>query len=261
MYKLGKKPAVPGAMKFALAKYINKSVLPTPPWSFGFDYLVNDDKGNGVPWGMLGNDKYGDCVWAGAAHETMLWNAEAGVVVPFDEDSVLTDYSAVTGFNKHDPSTDNGTDMVVAASYRRRHGIHDANGNRHKVAAYLAIKPKDMEEHLIAAWLFGAVGLGIECPSTIFQQFDANEGWHYVPGANIIGGHYVPFLAHRKGMLRVATWGREQFMKSGFFEQYNDESVVYLSEEMFASKKFKNGQDINGFDLEQLKADLAALPA
>jgi hypothetical protein len=28
-------------------------------------------------WGMLGNDHYGDCVWAGAAHETMLWNKEA----------------------------------------------------------------------------------------------------------------------------------------------------------------------------------------
>lgn len=260
MYKLGKKPAVPGAMKFKLADYVNKSVLPSVPWNFGFDYTVNDDKGDGQPWGMLGNDQYGCCVEAGAAHETMLWNAEAGVTVTFDATSVLADYSAATGFNPNDPNTDNGTDMVAYASYRRKTGIQDSTGNRHKVAAYLAIKPKDLEEHLLAAYLFGAVGLGIECPSDIFQQFDANEGWHYVPGLNLVGGHYVPFLAHRKGMLRVATWGREQFMKPGFFEHYNDESVVYLSTEMFSTKKFKNGTDINGFDLEHLQADLAALP-
>jgi hypothetical protein len=91
--KLGKKPARPGAVKFKLANYLDKAKLPTPPKMFGHQGLI------GANWEMLGNDHYGDCVWAGAAHETMLWNKEAGRIIAFNDQSVLKDYSAVTGFN------------------------------------------------------------------------------------------------------------------------------------------------------------------
>ena len=131
--KLGKKPARPGAVKLKLAKYLVKPKLPTPPKVFGHEALI------GPNWEMLGNDQYGDCVWAGAAHETMLWNKEAARAVTFNNQSVLKDYSAVTGFNPNDPNTDQGTDMQVAASYRRKTGVLDANGKRHKVIAYLAL--------------------------------------------------------------------------------------------------------------------------
>ena len=59
-FKLGKKPARPGAVKFKLANYLVKLKLPTPPQVFGHEGLI------GANWGMLGNDHYGDCVWAGA---------------------------------------------------------------------------------------------------------------------------------------------------------------------------------------------------
>ncbi len=252
---LGKHPATPGAVKLKLKDYINTSVLPTPPWNFGFDNLVNDDQGAGRSWDMLGNDQWGDCVEAGAAHETMVLNAQAGKVVTFSRDSVLADYSAATGFNPNDPSTDRGTWMPGYASYRKKTGIVDANGVRHKVGAYLAITPRDIEETITAAYVFGgAVGIGFSCPNTIFQQFSNNEAWHVVPGTHNVGGHYVPFVAHRKSMLRIVTWGREQFMKPGYFENYNDETLVYLSEEMLTG-----GVSLNGFDLAHLQADLAAL--
>ena len=131
--KLGKKPARPGAVKFKFANFLVKPKLPTPPKVFGHEGLI------GANWEVLGNDHYGDCVWAGAAHETMLWNKEAARTVTFSNDSVLKDYSAVTGFNPNDPNTDQGTDMQVAASYRRKKGVLDAHGKRHKVIAYLAL--------------------------------------------------------------------------------------------------------------------------
>src|SRR5215468_8854266 len=124
-FKLGKKPARPGAVKFKLANYLVKLKLPTPPQVFGHEGLI------GANWGMLGNDQYGDCVWAGAAHETMLWNKEAARAVSFSDKSVLSDYSAATGFDPNDPSTDQGTDMQAAASYRKKTGIRDAKGKRH----------------------------------------------------------------------------------------------------------------------------------
>ena len=80
--KLGKKPARPGAVKFKFANFLVKPKLPTPPKVFGHEGLI------GANWAVLGNDHYGDCVWAGAAHETMLWNKEAARTVSFSNDSI-----------------------------------------------------------------------------------------------------------------------------------------------------------------------------
>src|SRR5690349_9390610 len=128
--KLGKLPARKDAVQFKLSTFTDLSKLPTPPASHGHqDELVS--------WGMLANDQVGDCVLAGADHETMLWNKLAGRTVQFTDTTALRDYSAITGYNPDDPSTDQGTDMQVAASYRRKTGVVDVHGTRHKVAAYL----------------------------------------------------------------------------------------------------------------------------
>ena len=58
----------------------------------------------------------------------MLLNKEVGTTVPFSDFSVLSDYSAVTGFDPADPATDQGTDVQDAATYRRVTGLLDANG-------------------------------------------------------------------------------------------------------------------------------------
>src|SRR5947209_17293807 len=115
-YKLGKTAARPGAVSMKLSAYLSKAQLPVPPANFGHYDLISK-------YGMLGNDHYGDCVWAGAAHETMMWCKEAGSTATFTDKGVLGDYSKVTGFKPNDPTTDQGTDMQVAASFRRKTGV------------------------------------------------------------------------------------------------------------------------------------------
>lgn len=244
--KLGKTPARAGAVKLRLSSYLDKSALPKLPARFGHETLVTD-------WGMLGNDQFGDCVWAGAAHETRLWGAEAGTPIAFTDKAVLSDYSAVTGFNPADPNTDHGTDMQVAASYRRKTGIVDAAGRRHKVEAYLALKPGDVTEHYYAMYLFGAVGIGIEFPSSAMNQCNAGKSWSVVSKAKIEGGHYIPLVAKR-AHLECVTWGKPQAMTVGFFQKYNDESVAYVSAEALA-----NNKSPEGFDLATLLADLKSV--
>lgn len=157
-FKLGKLPARPGAVRFALATYA--PTLSAPPGKFtSHQTLVLD-------WQMLANDRYGSCVFSGAGHETMLWNREASRAVPFTDSAVLSDYTAVTGFNPADPSSDQGTDMAVAASYRRKTGVVDANGARHQVAAYLAITPGDKTALKQAIYRFSVVGIGIQFPAS-----------------------------------------------------------------------------------------------
>jgi hypothetical protein len=250
--KLGKKPARRGAVKLKLAHYLDKLKLPIPPKVFGHQSAVS------IPWQMLGNDKYGDCVFAGAAHETMLWSRMGEATdCGFNDSSVLADYSAVTGFNPDDPNTDQGTDMQIAASYRRKTGVADTSGQRHRVLAYLAIKPGDTLALAQAAYLFGAVGVGIKFPRKAMDQFNAGKPWAVVAGKNPIdGGHYIPCVGRNaKGNFLVVTWGKLQEMTPGFYKKYCDEAVAYISDEVLTASKTPEGLDI-----QQLQDDLAALP-
>lgn len=244
MYKLGKLPARKDSITFKLDTYLTAS--PVHPAHFGHQALESN-------WGMLGNDQYGDCVWAGAGHETILWNKEANKVVNITDNDVLSDYSAVTGFNPNDPNTDQGTDMQVAASYRRKTGIL-GGGSRHQVLAYLGITPGNADELKQAVYLFSAVGIGIQFPQSAMNQFNGGKPWTVVKNSPIIGGHYVPAVGYDSKYVYVVTWGQIQKMSWGFFKKYNDESVVYLSQEFLT-----NNKSLEGFDLTQLQADLGQL--
>ena len=247
--KLGKRPARKNAIKLKFSALADAAVLPKPPLHFGHEKLLGED------WGVLGNDRFGNCVLAGAAHETMLWTRIGDAPdCLFTEDGVLADYSAITGFDPLKPDTDQGTDMQEAASYRRKIGVVDVLGNRHKVAAYLEIDPGDLKAHYQALWLFGAVGIGFEFPTSAWEQFDASKPWKVVKGSRVDGGHYVPLVSKRR-TLECITWGRSQGMTVDFFHHYNDESVVYVSEDSLIERKSPEG-----FDYDTLVKFLNGLP-
>lgn len=246
-YKLGKLPARPDAVKLKLTQY-KTATLPTPPKRYGHQNLI-------PTWNMYGNDKYGDCVFAGAGHEHLLWNKEAGHDVFFTEANILEGYTEVTGFNPNDPSTDNGTDMELAAKWRRHIGLIDGAGKRHPIGAYLAIEAGNINQIKQAAYLFSAVGIGIQFPASAMQQFNDGKSWHIVNGSPIEGGHYVPVVGYDSRYIYVVTWGRVQKCTYGFIRKYMDEGIVYLSSEFITS----TGKTLEGFDLNSLTQDLNGL--
>ena len=251
--KHGKKPFTPDHRDLTFAAYRTSTLPPVPPtWGYDNIYPVNG-------WGMLGNDEYGDCVWAGAAHETMLDNLVAGHPVTFTTAGVLSDYSACTGFNPNDPNTDQGTDVRTALNYRRKTGIVDAKGVRHKIGAYLSldvsrIQTGDFSEVAEAAYLFGQVGLGVELPDSAMTQFNEGKMWTYVAGSQIDGGHYIPLTAKRRH-LEIVSWARIVPCSEPFLEHYVDEAWAILSPDFLQ----QDGETVTGFNLSQLQADLAAL--
>jgi hypothetical protein len=251
--KLGKQPATEDKRDLMFAKYVQPSQLPTPPAQFGHENLFG-----AKDWGMLGNDQWGDCAWAGPAHETMILTTEGGHPVSFTTDAVLSDYSAGTGFDpKAGPpgqnSTDQGSNVRQVLKYRQKTGIVDANHNRHKIGAYVKLDEKNLDQVLEAMYLFEVVGIGIEFPGSAMDQFNHGEPWDVVQGAKIEGGHYIPLVAKREN-LEVVTWGALQQMTQAFYEQYCDEAWAYISVE-----DLKDGKSPEGFDLEELQADLAAV--
>lgn len=247
--KLGKLPARPGAVKLKLVNYLDTSVLPKPPREFGHERLVTD-------WGMLGNDAWGDCVWAGWGHNFMLWNREAGRSVNITTQSTLRNYEIVTGFNPNDPSTDQGTDMEVAAKYVRQTGLLDADGKRHKIGAYVALEPGNVTQLWYALYLFDGVGIGVEFPAQWMDAFRNGRTWGRVRRPKIEGGHFISAVARRARKPIAITWARPQPLTIGGYTQFNDETQAYLTEE-----KLTAGKSLEGFDLAALKADLAAVTA
>jgi hypothetical protein len=247
--KLGLKPVRPDAVRFKMTRYALLDRLPPAPATFGRYAQVQQ-------WGMLGNDRYGDCVIAGAAHETMLWNAEQDKIAPFTDDSVLKMYSAIAGFDPNDPSSDQGTDYEEAAQYRRLTGLTDAAGKVHVVDAYLDItrNPYDLFE---AIWLFGAAGICLNFPDYAMDQFNRGVPWDVVPGQpEPTGGHYVPGVGRNSGGNIVAvTWGQTQIITPAFLEKYMQAGIAYVSLERLDAKGFS----LDGFDREALEADLDEL--
>lgn len=246
--KLGKKPAVADDRDLKLERYLKTSVLPKPPAEFGHEkaFPVNG-------WSMLGNDTVGDCVFASACHQHMLWNAAAGKHVSFTAKNALSDYSAVTGYDPKDPSTDQGTDMRTALKYRVKTGIIDSTGKRHRIRAFVAVDPKDWATMMTALYLFEVVEVGIQFPQSASQQFNAGKPWSVVKGSPIEGGHDIPLVA-RRGETELVTWGKRISATKGFLEAYIDEAFVPLTDEMLVK-----GKSLEGFDTTALLADLKAV--
>lgn len=248
-YALGKKPATHDPRDLKFGRYLIEPKIPlTPTTDLGHPEYFSKD------WGMLGNDYYGNCVFAGSDHEHMLWDAEAGTSVTFTDQTALADYSAVTGFNKNDPNSDQGTNMRDAMNYRRKTGIVDADNKRHKIAAFTALQPGSIVQLKQCIWLFGAAAVGIEFPDSAMDQFNNGEPWTVVKGASIEGGHYIPVVQYLadEDMFICVTWGQLQKVAPSFLQKYMDEAYGVLSEEML-----KGGVSLEGFNLDVLNQDLS----
>ena len=246
-FKRGLLPPRPGAVKMMFGDYLTAS-LPKRPDEFGHEALVSQ-------WNMLANDRVGCCAWSGAAHEVYLWTAEAGARAHITAADVVSDYASATGYVPGDASTDNGTDMQAAASYRRKVGIRDAQNKRHTIAAYAALQAGHLDEILTGSWLLGAVGLGVTVGANQEDQFRQGVPWDGLPGANP-GGHYVPLVAFRHGLAWVVTWGKLQAVTPAFLQNSCDQALAYLSPDML-----RGGKSPDGFDLAALQSDINLLTA
>lgn len=253
-FKTGKKPAVDKPTDLQFERYRTTLSGIVVPQIIGFSHVF------GGNWPMLGNDAYGDCVFAGGDHETSLLNwigfgAHKTVVTPqvqFVDENALSDYGAVTGFNPNDPSTDQGTVTQDALDYRRHTGLIDSRGVRHKIGAYVKLPLRNLTTLREALFLFEAIGVGIRFPASAMDQFNNGQPWTPVRGSQIEGGHYIPFIAAEPGWFYCVTWGATQKVSDAFVSEYADELWGILSIEGL----YRRAQtDYAGYNWTQLIAD------
>lgn len=251
--KLGKHPAVKDERDFKFSSFVDFAVIPKTPKTFGHErYISFPMCGNGPDESVApGFEGAGDCVFAGACHETEIWLKESGAVTNvapmFSGKTAIHDYSAVTGYVVGNDASDQGTNVRDALKYRSTTGILDVHGAHHKIAGYLALDPGNVDHLYAAMYLFGVVGIGIDFPQSAMDQFNAGKTWTYVASSPSDGGHYIPLVAKRN-VLKCVTWGKVQGMTLGFYQHKCDEAYVILSKESInsATKKSPEGIDIAG---------------
>lgn len=240
--RLGKNSARHDPRTFAYAAY--RTGVATAP--------AHAHWGHGLQFAMLDNDKYGDCVEAGYAHQVQIWGDRAGMpVVPSDAETVAA-YTAIAGFNPADPSTDKGTDILTALGYWKSTGMGGV-----QIDAYAALNPRDQAQMSEAIAWYGGAYIGLQLP--ISAQGQVGHEWTVTTGKDARpgswGGHCVPVCGYDEKQLWCVTWGALQPMTWQFMQTYVDEAYVLLAHEWIEA----SGESPSKLAWGQLLADLANL--
>lgn len=245
-FKGGRRPAEPARPHLKFGAYL-AATLPAPPASA--DWLSPVPVGD---WGMLANDRYGDCTCAGVGHKRIgdVYVNQGKILKVADKDALAL-YSAVTGFDPNDPNTDQGAVCQDVLDYWRKKGFLGE-----KIVAFAKVDLSSPTQVKQAITLFGQVYCGFNFPASAMDQFNAGARWDVVKGARIEGGHCVTIGAYDATELECVTWGKVQKLTWTFFRKYFDEAWVIVTPDMIDPK---TGTDIAGFDLYTLGQDFSAL--
>lgn len=246
--QLGWKPGPADHRTLRLAAYATPD-LPAPPDTV--DYMSRVAK-----WPVLGNDRYGDCVFVTCGHLMQAWNVYAGAATPFvpTTTQILAAYAAVTGFNPRTGAGDNGTNSLDALNHWRKYGVAGR-----KIAAFVKLDHRNPAELKTALHLFSGVFLAAELPMSASTQFDRRQPWTVVRAGGArgsLGGHAVRMGAYDNTHIELSTWGRIQKATWQWWKSYGAEAWGVLSPDQL------NGQGLSdeGLDMTKLRDDLANIP-
>jgi hypothetical protein len=250
--KLGKQPKRCDRRTLQLARYLKISELPAAPPAVDWSKAVPQ-------YGMLLNDQLGDCVIAGMMHMAMGWQANAAQMHTAPSDAeVVAAYSAISGYNPADPSTDQGCNMLDALNYWRNTGL-TIGGRKSQIVAFAEVDLANATEIKAALWLFGGLFTGFQMPESAENAASwivPSCGLHGKGKPGSWGGHCAPLIAENNGGgFKAITWGELMPTAHNFVCDYCEEAYAVLSTAWIE----KNGDAPSGFDLAALQADLAAL--
>jgi len=219
--KLGRRPVRFDARTLKAENYFLPS-LPPPPASVVNSRHVKN-------WGMLGNDKLGDCTCAAVAHGHQIGvlsqvqqGITAEIIMP-SLDAVIGIYERWCGYNPADPSTDQGGVELDVLNHWRQDGFEGR-----KILAYAAVDPQNTLHVKQAINLFGGVYIGIALPDG-WQDAAVWDSKMGTPGS--WGGHAVFVPDYYADRINPITWGQSQEMTWAGFKQYCEECYAIIFED------------------------------
>jgi len=210
--------------------------------------------------GMLGNDQYGCCVWAGYVHTRMLnaWLAKEQPVGNINDTSVWpTEEQVVTSYfiyegspgGQPDPAYDNGADIGEALLWFMDNSI----GPLGPLGGFAQVNDfGEMYEGAIQT--FGVIYDGILVSQEMMNEFSAGQPWSST-ATDWIGGHCAPHAYRSPKVGKAATWAQfEEFTWPNWQVTREEAYVLFTPEQMKAP-----GGVFNGVQVAKLEADIKAL--
>lgn len=207
--------------------------------------------------GMDGNDNVGCCTCADADHEVKSAQVAAGnPEVASTTAEVLAAYSAITGYNPADPSTDQGAEMQSVRDYWQKTGL-TLGGTVHKILLFAEL---DVHTDTLMRWAldqFGTVGIGVNLPNSAMDQFNSGQPWDVVANdGGIDGGHAVAVVGYDASYWYVITWGQVQKVTPAWWRTYVEEAWTTLDADFVNAH---SGDDALGGTLFDLGAQFQAV--
>ncbi len=249
---LGKKQARKDPRTLQLAKYLEEGIVAPPAsrsWTSGI-----------TKWGMMLNDTLGDCTIAACGHAVQGVSAANGLEITLPDWIILHYYEAWDGYVLGNPSTDQGGFELDVLNDWRKYGFGYRKSGLGTSGLLGYVDPSvGNETHIKQSInLFGGVYIGLAMPITAQTQIV----WDVVAGNNrntqpgSWGGHAVWCLGYTSTHITCVSWGQLIDMTWAFWLKYCDEAHTLLLTDWL-----KNTTAPSGFNLAQLKSDLAAVTA
>lgn len=242
-FKLGRKAVKTDSRTLKLAKYLSAGIV-SPP--------VSVDWSKGIyQWGMMLNDTLGCCTIAGVGHAIQVLTANAGTEATVPDSTILQYYENWDGYVDGDPSTDNGGIELDVLNDWKQNGF-----SGHKLLAFADPAVSNLTEIKQAIALFGGLYIGLSVTDQVMQNNnDPTVPWDVTPQDTIDGGHCVYAVGYDPNFVYIISWGQIYKMTWAYWTANVDEAHALISPDFIAA----NGLDAAGFNLTQLRADLAAI--
>jgi hypothetical protein len=240
--RFGKHPPKQDYRTLRFSTYLSKALAPPPASHDGLKRVLANLPGKTVKtlFPMDGNDKYGDCTIAGAAHAVTTYDGLIADLNIMKEQDVLKVYFHLSGGN------DTGLVELDVLNYWRKNAISGS-----KILAFVSLNPKNHVHVQQAILLFGGVYLGFQVQEKCLADFNAGRPWK--PGKLTHDGHAVFATGYDKKGVTVLTWGNKQQGTWAWWDECVDEAYALLPPQA-ADPNFAPE-----FNLKQLKADLEAV--
>lgn len=187
--------------------------LPVPPSS--------SDRTGKIPangWGVLGNDRWGNCVLAGEAHFWMATSAtDDGQAITVNEADVVNLYRRLS-------PGDRGLIIGDVLTLEQQQGLLGQ-----KIIGFVSVDPDRRDLIKLAVHEFGGAKLGVNLPASAQAQFSRGLPWTVTGPSPNIGGHDIEAVGYDADWLHCVTWGRLVKVAWNWVDRYTEEAFARIT--------------------------------
>lgn len=185
---------------------------------------------------ILGNDQYGDCMYAAACHADQTMTGNVGTESTFNEQTVIQDYLRLAG---GDYGLD---DSTLIPAWQKGIGSNP----QATIVDTLSIDPTNVQLCQSAMQQFGFIFFEFAVPDAWINSFQTGAIWDAPARADPANGHGVIWNGvDSNGNYKLQTWGSWVWITPAGVNECDPGAFVAFSQRWFNSQGYApNGQHI-----------------